>query len=179
MKKAVVRLGRIYAREGPGDIPAGLLRYGRGGMKLAPWLETVPLLQDHHEGKRVGTVTDFATFNFADGDWLCARTEIYPDVDWVKKGVPASFKCALLNQSSFVDGYMYGGIVTEVSLLREEKPAEPGARVVLLYEPEPVRARAQRQQPDELDPKQLRYIEERRQQRILVRPNIGQVLGVR
>lgn len=175
MKRAVVRLGRIYA--GEPEIPEGLLRYGRGGMRLAPWLASVPVLVDHHEGKRVGTVTDFATFDFSDGDWLCARTEIYPDVDWVKKGVPASFKCALLNQSSFVDNYVYGGICTEVSLLRDEKPAEPGARVVLLYEPEPVRA--QRQQPDEPDPKQVRYIEERRKQGILVRPNIGQVLGVR
>jgi hypothetical protein len=43
-----------------------------------------------------------------------------------EKGTPAPFKCALLNESTFVDGYVYGGIVEEVSLLQMETPAEPG-----------------------------------------------------
>jgi hypothetical protein len=177
--RAVVRLGRIYAREGPGDIPAGLLRYGRGGMKLAPWLETVPLLQDHHEGKRIGRVIALDTFADVDGDWLVARCEVYPDAPpWVRKGCPASFASMLLRESTFVDGHVYSGYVKEVSLLLKEKPAEPGARVTLLYEPErpPAAVRAatvsaaRHESEGELIPAPGR---------LLSRPGIGRVLGVR
>jgi hypothetical protein len=45
-----------------------------------------------------------------------------------------------LNESSFVPGLIYGGIVKEVSLLDREKPAEPRACLMLIYEPEPAMA---------------------------------------
>jgi hypothetical protein len=44
-----------------------------------------------------------------------------------RQRTPASFKCVTLNESTFVDGWIYGGIIEEVSLLQREKPAEPGA----------------------------------------------------
>jgi hypothetical protein len=104
-------------------------------MKLAAWQPNVPLLIDHHEGKRIGTVTRLDTFKDVDGDWLTASCDLYPDGPaWIRKGTPASFKSALLRESSFVEGYIYGAHIQEVSLLLREKPAEPGARVALLYE---------------------------------------------
>jgi hypothetical protein len=123
MKRAVIRLGRRYAGERPGEIPPGLLRYGHE-MKLATWQANVPLLLDHDEAKRIGTVDELVTFDDVDGRWLCARAAIYPDAGrWVRKGSPASFKSALLHESSFVPGYIYGAYVQEVSILQAEKPA--------------------------------------------------------
>jgi hypothetical protein len=174
MKRAVIQLGRIF--DGETEIPKGLLRYGRSGMKLAPWLPSIPLVIDHREGARIGRVDSLEVFREVDGDWLCARVELYKDVPaWVRKGTPASFKCVLLHESSFVDGWVHGGIVNEVSLLEREKPAEPGARVVLIYEPESKpessrRREAPGQHRDELVPARPQ---------ILRRPGIGQVIGVR
>lgn len=143
--RAVVRLGKIYAGERSSDIPKGLLRYDRGGMKLWP-IGTIPLLIDHEEGKRIGRVLGLDTLRDIDGDWLVARADLYPDAPaWIRKGTPASFYSMLLHESSFVEGYVYGAYVREVSLLHREKPAEPGARVALLYEPKatpPPRERA-------------------------------------
>jgi hypothetical protein len=133
-RRCVVRLGRIYAGECADQIPPGLLRYSSGGMKLMH--KTVPLLEDHEEGKRIGTVDQLITFDDVDGLWLAARAELYPDAGaWVKRGTPASFYSIVLNESSFVDRWIVGGYVAEVSLLHRERPAEPGARVTLLYEP--------------------------------------------
>jgi hypothetical protein len=53
----------------------------------------------------VGRVDALDTFRDVDGDWLCVRLEFYPDLpSWVRKGTPASFKCAVLTESSFLDG---------------------------------------------------------------------------
>jgi hypothetical protein len=169
MTRALVRLGRCYAGERSGEIPEGLLRYGRGGMKLAPWLDTIPLLIDHEEGKRIGRVDELIAFDDIDGFWLTARAELYPDVPaWVQKGTPASFKCALLNESTFVDGWVYGGLVEEVSLLQREKPAEPRAGITLLYEPAPTSMRSGRGSQEIVHPRGT----------ILRRPT-GKILGIR
>jgi len=137
-----------------------------------PWLDTVPLLVDHHEGKRVGRVDELIAFDDIDGFWLTARCELYPDAPaWIKRDTPASFKCAILDQSTFVDGWVYGGVVEEVSLLQREKPAEPGASVTLIYEPKPALARTP--------------VGSSRAQEIahprggILRRNCGQILGVR
>jgi hypothetical protein len=149
MTRVVVRLGRIYDREGPGEIPKGLLRYGRpssgtgmNGMKLWP-VGTIPLLVDHDQGKRIGLVLALDTFAETDGDWLVARADLYSDApDWIRRGTPASFKSELLHESSVVDGYVYGAYVQEVSLLQHAKPAEPGAKVLLTYDPVELASRA-------------------------------------
>lgn len=135
MKRAAVRLGRVYA--GETEIPEGRLYYGHR-MKLALWQKDVPLLVDHDEARQIGRVRELYTFKDTSGDWLTVSVELDPDAPgWVRKGTPASFKSALLNESSFVENYIYGAYVQEVSLLLNERPAEPAARVLLLYESEP------------------------------------------
>jgi hypothetical protein len=181
--RAVVRLGKIYSGERTEDIPKGLLRYGRpgsSGMKLWP-IGTVPVLIDHDEGKRIGTVSDLQVYDYIDGNWLVARCELYPDAPgWIRRRTPASFYSMCLEESSFVDGLVYGAYVREVSLLQREKPAEPGARVELLYTPEPKPVpRASRAAKPVTDERLAAYVEQRSKEGILVRPAIGQVLGVR
>jgi hypothetical protein len=172
VKRALVRLGRRYASEGPGEIPKGLLRYGHE-MKLWPLQDAVPLLVDHDEGKQIGRVDELITFDDVDGQWLTARCELYPDAaKWIKKGSPASFKSTCLRESTFIDGYIYGGYVQEVSILRAEKPAEPGARVILLYEPDPPGTPRQKKRAQSATPVTL-------PRNGLIRRNTGRVLGVR
>jgi hypothetical protein len=73
--------------------------------------------------------------------------------------------------------------VIEVSLLLREKPAEPGARVALIYEPKPKPTRrpaagpAQRQ-PTPQSESQRHYCEELARKGILVR-DFGQIIAVR
>jgi hypothetical protein len=138
-KIALIRLGRVYA--GETEIPQGQTRYGHR-MRLAPWVERVPLLIDHDEGKRVGTVLALDEFDDTDGRWVYARCRMYADAPaWVKRGSRASWSYKVADRSTFVDGYIYGGCVDEVSLLHELTPAEPGAQLILLRdvapEPEP------------------------------------------
>jgi hypothetical protein len=142
-------------------------------MKLATWQASVPLLVDHHEGTRVGTVDELSTFSDVDGDWLVARAELYPDApDWIKKGSPASFLSACLNESSFIPGYIYGAYAREVSILQRQKPAEPGARLIFLYEPVPGRPRKSMRSSS-------RGEEIIHPRGTILRRNTGQILGVR
>jgi hypothetical protein len=107
-------------------------------MVLASWLESVPLLIDHDEGRRIGTVESLDEFEDTDGRWITARWELYPDApEWIRRGTGASWAYKAARRSSYVEGYVYGAFVTEVTLVQEQVPLEPRARVALLYEPEP------------------------------------------
>lgn len=148
-RRALVHIGRIYTGD---PIPDGQKRYGRNGMKLAPWVESVPVLVDHDEARRIGTVERLDIFDDAStGLWLTASCTLYPDAPaWIRKGTGASFGHKLTYRSSFVDGWLHGGYVEEVTVCREQVPREPLARVGLIYdEPEAKRAPRQYRSEDE------------------------------
>jgi hypothetical protein len=56
---------------------------------------------------------------------------------WVKRGSRASWSYKVADRSTFVDGYIYGACVEEVSLLHDLTPAEPGAQLILLRDAAP------------------------------------------
>jgi hypothetical protein len=142
MKRAVIRLGRRYAGERPGEIPPGLLRYGHE-MKLATWQANVPLLLDHDEAKRIGTVDELVTFDDVDGRWLAQGQRSIPTRD-VGSGKaaphPSSPPCCMSPRSSPATS-----TAPTYKRSRSSKPKnqpEPGARLTLIYEPEKQARRA-------------------------------------
>jgi len=154
--RAVVRLGRIYGGEGPGEIPNGLLRYCRGGMRLAPWLKAGAAPDRPRRGKADRPRPRARHLERRRRRLAHRPLRPLPDApDWIRRGTPASFRSILLRESTVVEGLIHGATVLEASLLLRDKPAEPGARVVLLRDVQPTHEPA------------------------VLRRNCGTVLGVR
>ncbi len=139
MKRAAVRLGRIH--ELGQEIAPGRLSYDRGGMKLAR--KDTPLIVDHDETRRIGRVLELYEWPDTTATWLTASVELDPAAPtWIRKGTRASFGSVYRSESSFVEGLILTGFVLEVSVLLDQAPAEPGARVMMVYDGEPAAPKA-------------------------------------
>lgn len=181
----------------------------RGALEQANPNEPIPVVIDHDRGRRIGTVREiFTAPDVAGGvvqDWYFAAVDLTDAAHgWVKRGGAVSWKHIPLREQAVGETTrLLRGIVREVSILAPgTEPAEPLARVVLFErssslalppakfsdplsrygfkDGDDVEAFVTAAKRNELD----KLYDERLTARVpargvLIRPNIGQVLGVR
>jgi hypothetical protein len=180
---ALIKVGQLVTLSvllDPGSVRAGRELYQRGGLQL---LQGAPLLVDHEDGRKVGSVDELLEFPDTDGDWLVARCTVTEPPEWLRQGTTkASVGLASLSRQK-VGAWerVLRGLVSEVSILSPSvQPREPRARVVLLRE---TPAQAPERTIDTTVDTEAIVAQARADQRhpagLLIRPGIGQVLGVR
>jgi hypothetical protein len=111
------------------------------------------------------------------GPWLVARAYVTDRPSWLKRGTKASFGFKAPGRSSFIDGWVYNGYVTEVTVCSpSHEPKEPLAEVVLLERTSPAArpTRSTAAGSDRLAAGEVFY-----GGGLIRRPSIGRVLGVR
>jgi hypothetical protein len=140
--RALVRLGPTASRDAiVHEATAGDRTLYDHGVELFPGRE-VPLLVNHDPVLRIGTVDGLCRLDdtpLGGVKWLYARAEIDAPPEWLKKGSAASIGFLPIQRvERWGRDIVRRGYVDEVSVLSPSKaPAEPLARVMLLYEPEP------------------------------------------
>jgi hypothetical protein len=142
--KACIRVAPLYSpeRQPPEWCSDGRNLYSRGGLKFFPGRKDVPLLVNHDPDREIGRVHQLVEWDDIGGPWLVARANITDAPEWLKKDTGASFGFKAPNESSFIDGWVYSGYVTEVTVCSpSHKPIEPGAKVVLLERKAPPAAK--------------------------------------
>lgn len=163
--------------------------YRRGSLRtlrpLAPDTPGIPVIVDHNDDQRVGTVDELRHDwdSAGHGIWWVARATIDDPPEWLgARETRASFAFIPLAQRSVGDWQVIDdAVITEITLLSPRRtPADSLARVELLYDPEtsPI-TRSPRPAAPILEPHLRQAQEDARQRGILIRPGIGQVLGVR
>ena len=200
--KAVIGLGRIFTAEllaRAETLPAGSDVYDRGGLRLN---RHVAVLVDHDPSRPIGYVRELATFEGADGPWVTARAIITAPPSWLRRGSAASVcYAATFKRELGPATHVRHGLVREVSVLSAAcRPANPGAQLLLLEEI----ADAPKIEPMAPPPTPLEYpmtlgalyeqhfgraapaaayavgsLDRPPQDGLLIRPALGQVVGVR
>ncbi len=109
----------------------------RGALALLPGKTEVPLLVDHNDDRRIGTVHTLTRFEDTDGPWLACIAEIEDVPCWLRKNetkVSFSYKPAATSHDVFGCEISRRGYITEVSVLSPATvPAEPLAKVLTLH----------------------------------------------
>ena len=139
----------------------GRTLYQRGSLTLRG--EAPPVLIDHNKDRPIGLIRSLVEVGDTDGDWIAAYCDITDPPCWLERGTRASFALSTYDRSWFGETErVFKALVSEVSVLAPGvKPAEPCAEVWSYRRTEPKPA--------------ARVLEPQ----LLVRPSIGQVLGVR
>jgi hypothetical protein len=130
---ALIKVGRIYSGELPDEVPAGRCRYQRGSIRFLP-NRTVPVLVDHNDHRRIGTVLELAEIEDTDGHWMAARCELSDVPSWLKGGLygtRASWGYKVLRRQQIGEWErIHHAIIDEVSVLLTQTPREPCAQVL-------------------------------------------------
>jgi hypothetical protein len=176
--RALIKFAPILTLERQND-PAwnrpGRFLYRSDSLRLLPTSSAIPLLVDHVEEREIGYVEKIMRLEDTDGPWFMARAVVSDPPGWLKKGTAASFASPSSSRSLFSEDLVCNAFVTEISLLSPGvKRAEPLAKVVVLERTDLPVARAT---PDRHAAAGEVIHHSRRE--VLVRPGIGQVLGVR
>jgi hypothetical protein len=161
MKRAVIRIGRLYQSEL--DLPAGSNRYQRGSMRILPGrTEPIPVVVDHDLERQIGVVDELVEWDDGDGFWLAARCSINRD-DWPRVGTGASAGYRTLRRQQIGAGErILDAILEEVTVTASMTPVNPGAKVILVRDLEPATGEVVHEN-----------------HRRLIRRNCGQILGTR
>ena len=174
---ALIQLAPIWTYQRHTD-PAwnrpGRSLYEAGALKFAPAVTEIPLLVDHEDDQRIGTVHELVRIEWLDGPWLCARATVDEAPGWLRTRTKASFGFIAHNTRTYSEGDLIAGaLVREITVLSPgRKPAEPCAEVLLLRQVSPAtEATSDLAVAGEnlRDPTGA----------VLRRPGIGQVLGIR
>jgi hypothetical protein len=161
---ALIRFAPVFSTEqvlDPALVVRGRTLYQAGSLTLEG---EVPVLVDHDHDRPIGLVHELLEHTDADGSWHAALVSLDESVPgWVKRGSAASFAIATVERQQIGDTTrVLRGLVFEVSVLSPGvKPAEPLAQVLTIRRTEATPA-----------------VDDNRPT-LLVRPSIGQVLGVR
>lgn len=159
----LIRLGPLVTPRAFDLVRSGAERadrfYERGALKLLP--HGAPLVIDHDLAREIGRVDALLEFEDVDDLWLWARATVTDKPYWLKRGTPCSFGRYNVHVGHF--GWTHAAFLREVSVLRDQTPAEPRAQVALLERAAVVPA----------DETVIHG------GAVLRRPGIGQVLGVR
>jgi phage head maturation protease len=94
----------------------------------------LPLLIDHDDAQRVGTVREILEHRDTDGLWHAVIADVDDPPAWLKRGTPVSIGFAKLSRTE-ANGCerILDALLTEVSILSPAtRPAEPNARVLSL-----------------------------------------------
>lgn len=113
--------------------------YWGNSLQLLPG-EGVPLLIDHDDARRIGTVHALYELDVGGGKWVTASATVTDPPAWLRKNTPASFRRHDTYTVESVKGAQRVGaaFVGEVSVLPPGvEPAEPLARVVCLEREKP------------------------------------------
>jgi hypothetical protein len=170
--KALVMIAPVFTSErftDPRWARPGRTLYYSGSLRFLPTTETVPLLVDHEDEREIGTVHRLTQIDWTDGPWIAASVTVDDPPAWLKRNGPASFGMSPYDKRDFQirehrAEIVAAAFVNEVSVLSPtKKPAEPRARILTLSREEPPAAR-----------EEVFY-----GGRTIIRPSIGQVLGVR
>jgi len=145
----------------------------------------VPLVVNHDLEREIGTVHEIFPMEWVDGRWIVASCTLDDPPGWIERGTRASFEFRPLNHWR-CNGWWHvrQAIVEEVTIVGPgHKPVNPSAEVLSLWE-EPAFTR-----PPTGSPVAVRGSSDRAaaagevihhdRSELLVRPGIGQVIGVR
>jgi hypothetical protein len=149
--------------------PGRTLYEGRG-LGFKPSVSKIPLLVDHDDERRVGTVHAIHRMEWTDGPWMVAYATVHDPPRWLRRyDTKASFGFSAMWRGTFTEcEHIMAALVNEVSILSPGTlPAEPLARVLSLR---PIR-RSDATTPGPAG--EVIYGGP------IIRRNIGQVLGVR
>jgi len=137
--------------------------------------EGVPLLIDHDDARRIGTVHALYELEVGGSKWVTASATVTDPPAWLRKHTPASFRRHDAYTVESVKGAQRVGaaFVGEVSVLPPGvEPAEPLARVITF-------APAKEPKPAARHPAKPKGAVTYGSGQLLIRPNIGTVLSVR
>lgn len=95
----------------------GRTLYDPGALKLLTYQSQIPVLCDDDRGREIGKVRELFRHEDVDGPWLVALATLTEKPSWLGYGTRASFEFRPLQMSSFGDGIVRSGIVSEVSVL--------------------------------------------------------------
>jgi hypothetical protein len=172
----------------------------RGDRRLYDRLTLLPrdiqLLANHDPRRVLGKVLRLTRIKEPDGYWIVASCEL-PGTppEWMKRGTGASFAYIQTQMDSFGMNIVRDAFVTEVTVCDStHQPLEPEARVLYVSPKGEIEAYVARERKrlgigtnraEELSRQTeariayREYVEAQAKAGILVRPAIGQVLGVR
>jgi hypothetical protein len=144
------------------SLPADRELFQSGALEL---VQGAPVYIDHRKDRRIGVIRELSEFADTDGTWLFAHTTITDPPDWLKRGTAASMSYATAQRRSLGPAHerVLRGLVTEVSVLSPGVlPEETRAKVVLY------------RQAAEAISGEVFY----GNGQVLIRPGVGQVLGI-
>jgi len=147
----------------------GRTLYEQKAIRFMPGVSEIPLLVDHDKSQQVGVVDMLYRLQWTDGPWMVANATVHDAPPWLRKeDTKASFSFIALWHGTFTAcEHVMDAFVREVSILSPGiKPAEPLARVLRLA-------------PVDEPPSPASAGEIIHGGAKIVRPSIGQVLGVK
>ena len=181
---ALVKFAPVYTLERHNNSAwnrPGRALYTSNALRFKPGLIEVPLLINHQDDHRIGTVTRIFTMDWTDGPWWVALATIdgTPPA-WMRRyDTKCSFRIATYARGSFTDAELVrGALVSEVSVLSPgTEPAEPLAQVLSVRptEMKPAISRAVASAVRNVDPSVRHAQEDAARRGVLYRPAIGQV----
>ena len=122
------------------------LMVDRGGLRLHPGQENIPVVVDHTMERRVGVVREMFTDTDTDGRrWNFASVTLDPNPpEWLKRGTAVSWGYKAFGTRDAFWGsntkHITGAFIEEISVLLFKKPAEPLARVLWIDKESPAAA---------------------------------------
>ena len=181
----LVKFAPIYSLERRNDPKwnrEGRALYASNALRFKPGLSEVPLLIDHQDDRRIGTVSKIFTMDWTDGPWWAALATIDNEPPaWMRRyETKCSFRIATYARGSFTDAELVrGALVSEVSVLSPgTQPAEPLAQVLSVRRSEAPKPTVRTHAPY-VDPAQRAAQDAARARGSIIRWNTGKVLGVR
>lgn len=98
---------------------AGRALYTSNALRFRPGITEVPLLVDHHDDRRIGTVTQIFRMDWTDGPWWAALATIDgTPPPWMRRyHTKCSFGLATTSRGSFTDAEL-----VMAALVSDERP---------------------------------------------------------
>ena len=153
--------------------------YEAGSLRFLPGVSEVPLLVDHDNNHRIGTVHELARIEWIDGPWIAARASLSDPPAWLRQyQTKASFGHKNYNRRTYTEGELIAGaFIDEVSVLSPSvQPREPLAQVLLLQRTTPA---ARQPGSSAVGSDRLAADEVSYGRPVLRRLNVGRVIRVR